>query len=1046
MSYDDHTPGNWRPSSITIKGTGTNNIDLMDCSTKRVVFPASIYPPQWESKAVIKSALIQAALVQANTQLIVNECRKPKGNKPGVLILTCSKYRYYQPPKKKKDGTVTGLTSTDIYANPLNADGTAQDPQYKENIRLDKLVNKASANRGTLGAGKKLSRRTQTQKPAPGLTCKLRFRLLLDPGCTWYVEHVKSEESLCHNHMRLEKGEMLRPKSTLEKNQKERCQTYAKYTNGGATSGLMSQECDGFRLTPMQCRDIGDSPEEDDTFPESPDEETGTSHANQLIVELKKQHHQKKLNYVALYHEVNDTTLVAITKAAEKEEKRRAAEVRNDAAEGMVALSQVTAPQQDDDDDDLLPLAHSLMLEVDSGGSSDFQFDLGTLEDQLSLGTFLEPVRDRLQVGQRILLAVAWCRTDEKRLFELFPEVLMFDVTFGTNYEHRPLGMTASPDGDMNVFTPVRAFLPSECSWVFDWVFRTAFPTLLGKESLKRTQLVMSDGDKQIYNAFDGCQQELYPNAKHGLCAYHLVSKQLHERMSSRMLEAWEPASLDMITTFKLWLFSWMQLGGVETDREYEVSYGLFRQWLGNLTESIDPNVKHNARELEVFLVKSILPHKDRWYFPKRIANGMMTFNQKTSSPVESCNTVMKDKASKTVQPNMCLKKSFATQDIQVQNRMDLYHRQTMLSYNCTQLWVQGSGTANDVTKMGESLLQQRLTQLPFYGMRVVDDSHIQVVRLPGTSPAYCADCNPGLGQTCPACSNQSPLPKFRRVRMVSFTSIDFGQRYIVNCTCPLYSTTGIPCQHVAKILPQVQKHHFYVRWHRAYPALYKKEGFEEVTRTFKEMQKERRMIIPSSEYEVIMQCARSPGVQSPEAYFRFEQVPIQNNRHGSVPSDFQCNYPMRAETGDRQVINASQEIYGMGLMSQETFADDSDTEDAEEGENSDEQPQLATNVYTQGNVYKDMVAHIGNFTERFGKDLLMPEAVSSFYSWLSEWNGKMERSNRKQTDDKGTWVSCFSKTDNRQTFVRKRGAGEPRRRKKKRKKTPAKISMDSIM
>jgi hypothetical protein len=57
----------------------------------------------------------------------------------------------------------------------------------------------------------------------------------------------------------------------------------SKYTNGGATSGLMSQECDGFKLTPMQCRDIGDhSPEEDDTFPESPDEETGTSHANQL--------------------------------------------------------------------------------------------------------------------------------------------------------------------------------------------------------------------------------------------------------------------------------------------------------------------------------------------------------------------------------------------------------------------------------------------------------------------------------------------------------------------------------------------------------------------------------------------------------------------------------------------------------------------------------------------------------------------------------------------------------------------------------------------
>ena len=87
-------------------------------------------------------------------------------------------------------------------------------------------------------------------------------------------------------------------------------------------------------------------------------------------------------------------------------------------------------------------------------------------EDHLSLGAILEPIRNRLTVGKKVLLAVAWCREDELPLFDLYPEVLMFDVTFGTNNEGRPMGITASPDGDMNVFTPIRAFLPSQCRWV----------------------------------------------------------------------------------------------------------------------------------------------------------------------------------------------------------------------------------------------------------------------------------------------------------------------------------------------------------------------------------------------------------------------------------------------------------------------------------------------------------------------------------------------------------------------------------------------------
>ena len=67
------------------------------------------------------------------------------------------------------------------------------------------------------------------------------------------------------------------------------------------------------------------------------------------------------------------------------------------------------------------------------------------------------PVLERLHVGQKLLLAVAWVCADEKRLFERIPEVLMIDVTYDNNGEGRPLGLTACLDPDMRSFTPLRA-------------------------------------------------------------------------------------------------------------------------------------------------------------------------------------------------------------------------------------------------------------------------------------------------------------------------------------------------------------------------------------------------------------------------------------------------------------------------------------------------------------------------------------------------------------------------------------------------------------
>ena len=150
-----------------------------------------------------------------------------------------------------------------------------------------------------------------------------------------------------------------------------------------------------------------------------------------------------------------------------------------------------------------------------------------TNEEQHQLGASLSTIRDRLKVGQKILLAFAWARSDECRLFELFPEILKVDVTHGTNTEARPLCVSALIDANMKTFTPIRVFLPSECQWVFHWLWASAIPSLLGIESIRRTQLVLSDGDSKIYIPFDSVKEKLYPSAIHGLCSYHLVTQPL---------------------------------------------------------------------------------------------------------------------------------------------------------------------------------------------------------------------------------------------------------------------------------------------------------------------------------------------------------------------------------------------------------------------------------------------------------------------------------------------------------------------------------------
>jgi len=239
-----------------------------------------------------------------------------------------------------------------------------------------------------------------------------------------------------------------------------------------------------------------------------------------------------------------------------------------------------------------------------------------------------------VQVGNKILLGVAWCREDERILFEKHPELLMFDVTHQTNEEKRPLGIAAAVDQNMEIFTPFRVFMPSQQQWVFDWIFRSCIPVLMGPHILERTQLVLTDGDKQMYGAFDNVKEAFYPNAKHGLCMFHLVNKGL-ERIKCKLRRQDKTRVNNMLHTFKTSVFTWFQLGGVKNLPEFGMSRAALRKWLSDLQddEDEDEDVRHNAMVLQDFLLQCILPHKNRFLVCLRI--GGRTLDYRANSALE---------------------------------------------------------------------------------------------------------------------------------------------------------------------------------------------------------------------------------------------------------------------------------------------------------------------------------------------------------------------------------------------------------------------------
>jgi hypothetical protein len=86
-------------------------------------------------------------------------------------------------------------------------------------------------------------------------------------------------------------------------------------------------------------------------------------------------------------------------------------------------------------------------------------------------------------------------------------------------------------DGNGKTYTVLRCLMPHERCWIFCWLFKILLPTLLGRDNLKRVNVVITDGDTQETAVLDDWIDTLFlPNgAVRDRCLWHAVNYKMKQ-------------------------------------------------------------------------------------------------------------------------------------------------------------------------------------------------------------------------------------------------------------------------------------------------------------------------------------------------------------------------------------------------------------------------------------------------------------------------------------------------------------------------------------
>jgi hypothetical protein len=318
------------------------------------------------------------------------------------------------------------------------------------------------------------------------------------------------------------------------------------------------------------------------------------------------------------------------------------------------------------------------------------------------------------------MVGIAYGMPFELEQFGLFHVSMHIDATTDSNNEGRPLVTVTSKDSFGRMFFVLHAFLPSEQSWAYKWLFQTVFPVLIGKDVLNKLSIVVTDGAAQEITQLEEAAKVFSPNVYRIRCSWHIINRGWHKRVKVSLgghsrrkrplhLNGKPRKALPLLTqsnktarTIYRWIFSWAQLSYCESEEDMKfVQSNKVKDLFGSkFVESV-----------VLFVRENVFPGEHRFCYYKR--HGLFHLETHTNCGHKGTNNSMKNCSSPVMaqkQLDQAIKTLNFNADIKALNTQIIVCHKT----NSRKLW-SDSPTSGHVTDVCKSMLQTEWSQATYW-------------------------------------------------------------------------------------------------------------------------------------------------------------------------------------------------------------------------------------------------------------------------------------------------------------------------------------------
>eukprot|EP00300_Choanocystis_sp_HF-7_P016400 c19398_g1_i1.p1 GENE.c19398_g1_i1~~c19398_g1_i1.p1 ORF type:complete len:611 (-),score=79.68 c19398_g1_i1:1867-3699(-) len=377
------------------------------------------------------------------------------------------------------------------------------------------------------------------------------------------------------------------------------------------------------------------------------------------------------------------------------------------------------------------------------------------------------------------LRALAWSFHHDLKRGQRFGEVLIVDVTKGTNNQHLRLLNVCCLDGSGKTVVVAQAFTFNEKQTTFSWMFRCALPELLGLDTCARVHLICVDGDIWQRAVIESCciAPHAFLNAKVRTCAWHLIVqkfaglKRLVPTQYHETFAAYESIALALTELTR-------------TDDYKEAADELF----GGLAELCSNLTREGcAASADVETLAQSLQTNERYYGGVFFST-VPTLGVRTTSPIESYHGTLKTHGKATTRDGPA--KAFWKISQLAQKRHNLAREaiaQATRSFAQPCPIMELAAVFDHVTTHAFSLLSHQWTYSDRYRFEFETRDE------------------PGLSCTCVSIANPQ--------RTFSFLISNCGAKRRATCSCGYSNNYLLPCRHLLGFKKSVELLDVHYRW-----------------------------------------------------------------------------------------------------------------------------------------------------------------------------------------------------------------------------------------